>query len=229
MAGRKSRASAWKNIFHNPDEQFTLKREALLHQAAHAFSLHGYHNTSLDDVASALGVTKPALYYYVRSKQEILVECYNMALDLGDLAIERARSEGHSGLERLTLVVVGYIELLTSRLSGGTVLREYDALDPGPRKIILARRDAFDRQCRALIEEGIADGSIRAVNPKLTVFFFMGAVNWMTRWYSSEGELAGTEIAQAFADLLARGVGANNSPLADGVGSPPKSRRAKRA
>ncbi|MBP6816278.1 MAG: helix-turn-helix transcriptional regulator, partial [Burkholderiaceae bacterium] len=76
--------AAWSNVVVSRDEQFRLKRNALLREAARAFSGRGYHNTSLDDVAAVLGVTKAALYHYVRSKQEILFECHMLSLDLGD-------------------------------------------------------------------------------------------------------------------------------------------------
>ena len=49
---------------------------------------------------------------------------------------------------------------------------------------------------------GGTDGSIRGVDPKLAVFYFMGAVNWMTRWFRPDGELSGADIAAGFSDLL---------------------------
>ena len=74
VAQRGRKPSAWKNVAPSRDQLFALKRTALLREAARAFSARGYHDTSLDDVAKTLGVTKPALYYYVTNKQEILFE-----------------------------------------------------------------------------------------------------------------------------------------------------------
>ena len=68
---RGRHASAWSSVVPSGDEQFALKRQALLKEAARAFSSNGYHSTSLLDVAKVLGVTKTALYYYVESKQQI--------------------------------------------------------------------------------------------------------------------------------------------------------------
>src|ERR1700742_4541028 len=53
-----------------------VKREAVIRAAAHAFNHKGYHNTSLDDIAAALDVTKPTVYYYVTSKEQLLFECF---------------------------------------------------------------------------------------------------------------------------------------------------------
>ena len=84
MSRRDRQLAAWNDTVQTRDQQFNLKRTALLKEAARAFSSQGYHATSLDDVAKTLGVTKPALYYYVKNKQEILFECHMLSQDLGD-------------------------------------------------------------------------------------------------------------------------------------------------
>ena len=82
------KSSAWKVTVLSREEQYDLKRKVLIQEAARAFSTRGYHATSLADVARELGVTKGALYYYVKSKQDILFECHVNSIALGDRAIE---------------------------------------------------------------------------------------------------------------------------------------------
>ena len=102
--------------------------------------------------------------------------------------------------------VVGRIELITGDMGRIAVLSEYHALAEHSKSIIGKRRDQWEKAMRAMIDEGIADGSVRAVDPKLAAFFFMGAVNWMTRWYRPDGATSGPDIAATFADLLAMGI-----------------------
>src|SRR5437879_12320463 len=52
-----------------------VKREAVIRAAAREFNRKGYHNTSLDDIAARLEVTKPTVYYYVTSKEQLLLQC----------------------------------------------------------------------------------------------------------------------------------------------------------
>ncbi len=210
MSRRGRRASAWSNVVISRDEQFVLKRNALLREAAAAFSARGYHNTSLDDVAAALGVTKAALYHYVRSKQEILFECHMMSLDIGDEAMKYARTHGRNGLDKLTMLARRYIELITGEMGRLAVLAEYHALDSEIKAVIGARRDKWEKEMREMVAEGIADGSIRAVDAKLAVFFFMGAVNWMTRWFRPDGSASGADIAAAFSEMLTEAVKARD-------------------
>ncbi len=201
-ARRGRHASAWKSVVLSREQQFSLKRGALLREAGRAFSLRGYHNTSLEDVAKTLDVTKAALYYYVKNKQEILFECHMMSLDFGDEAMKYCEEHGKTGLEKILLLIDKYVRTITSEMGSFAVLGEYDALEPLNMAIIGKRRDKFDHGFRKLISEGIADGTVRAVDPKLAVFFFMGSINWMTRWFTPEGPLTGEQVARQLVDLM---------------------------
>jgi AcrR family transcriptional regulator len=196
----------WNNSLQTNQEIQRLKREAVLREAGKAFGKRGYHNTSLDDVARALQVSKGTLYNYVKDKQEILYECHSLALDIGDRAFAHGRSAGSDGAGMLRHTLVRYIELLTEELGACAVLMEVDAMKPEDRDTAVARRDAFERDFVKLIRLGMQDGSIRSVDPKLAVFTFMGAINWLPRWFSPEGRLSGSEIAATITDILLSGL-----------------------
>lgn len=206
MGARPRNADAWKDARQTRDEQFAAKRSALIRKAARAFSARGFYNTSLDDIAAQLGVTKPALYYYVKSKEDILYACHVISNELGAEAMAYAENLNASGLDRVVALARRYVELLTGEFGASAVLMEFDALRAENRRAITAARKRFDRRFRTLITGGIDDGSIRKVDPKLTVFFFMGSINWMTRWFRPDGEVEGGEIARRFADYLREAI-----------------------
>jgi len=212
----------WKNSLQTSDEIQKLKRDAVLREAGRAFSKHGYHNTSLDDVAKALGISKGTLYNYVRDKQEILYAFHQLAYDLSDRAFAHGRARGGSGADLLRNTLVHYIELLTNELGACGALIEVDALRPEDRAKAAERRNAFEKALIAIVEGGIRDGSIRPVDPKLAVFTFMGAINWLPRWYVPSGRLPGSVLAEQMADLLLSGLTAQ-------APHPPKAARAASA
>jgi AcrR family transcriptional regulator len=199
----------WKNSLQTSDDIQKLKRDAVLREAGRAFSKHGYHNTSLDDVAHALGISKGTLYNYVRDKQEILFAFHQLAYELSDRAFAIGRARGGSGAEVLRNIIVHYIELLTGELGACGALMEVDALRPEDRAEAAKRRDTFERAFVAIIKEGIRDGSVRSVDPKLAVFTFMGAINWLPRWFTPGGRLPGKAVAEQMADLLLFGLTTN--------------------
>src|SRR4051812_3590769 len=67
-ASRSARVSVWNNIVPSRSMQRELKREALLRAAVSAFNRQGFNQTSLEEIAQKLGVTKAALYYYFPTK-----------------------------------------------------------------------------------------------------------------------------------------------------------------
>ena len=144
VSRRGRHTSAWKNVVLSQEQQFSLKRAALLREAGRAFSIRGYHNTSLDEVARTLDVTKAALYYYVKNKQEILFECHMMSLDLGEEALKFCEQNGKNGLDKVLLLIGKYVELITSEMGSFVVLGEFDALEPENKATIARRRDKFD-------------------------------------------------------------------------------------
>jgi TetR/AcrR family transcriptional regulator len=208
-AAPKKRSTAprrWNNLVKSQDEQYQLKRQAVIAEASRAFGHRGYQNVSLDDIAKSLNVTKPALYYYFKSKQELLFECHNLSMELGDKALEKAEATGKSGLEKLQKFVSIYIQDFASELGASAVLHEYSAMTPSDRKRITTRRREFDRRLRNLIQEGIDDKTIADCDPKLAVFWFMGAITTIPRWYSLDGSLSAIEIAEAFVQFLVKGI-----------------------
>jgi TetR/AcrR family transcriptional regulator len=201
----------WNDAVLTRDEQYRLKRQAVIREAGRAFSREGFHGTSLEDIAKTLNVTKAALYHYVKGKHEILFECHKLAHDLGEEALDGATKEGKTGLEQLTLFLSSYIETLTGEFGSCVVLTDVDSLQADDRKAIIARRDKFDTRFRAIIADGIEDGSISNCDPKLADLLIMGAVNWIPKWFSPDGDRSGREIAEGFVSILVSGLSAKGS------------------
>lgn len=156
----------WKTPAQRERER-ALKREAVLRAAAGAFSEQGFHRTSLDDVAERLNVTKPTIYHYVRSKDEILFECVRIGLERLDAAAAsaEARRSGGSGLDRLIVLWTEYAHIVTEDFGRCLILVGEDPLPAETRKELRALKGKIDKRFRGLIEAGIADGSIRPCDP----------------------------------------------------------------
>lgn len=159
------------------------------------FGDKGFHNTTLDDIAAALAVTKPALYRYVQNKHEILYECHRMAVEMAEAVQEHEKT-----LDVLRAFVALYIGKMTSELGTCVMLTEYYSMTAEHNELIQQRRRVIDRQLRALVVRAMDEGSIAPCDPKLAVFFFMGAINSVNRWFSDQGPEGSQAIAQAFAE-----------------------------
>ena len=189
----------------NRQEVSEAKRLAIIRAAGSAFKERGFHNTSLNDVAEALGVTKPTIYYYAENKQDLLFQCHQYALDLGEASLEYAR-EGKTGLERVQRALFRYIEFITHDFYAYSLLSDLKDLNEAQRLTLRQRRRYFDTTYREMIKDGIKDGSIRDCDPKLVTFWFMGATNAIPLWFSDAGQLSGVEVAQAYVSLLTEAI-----------------------
>jgi AcrR family transcriptional regulator len=200
-----------------PDEQYQLKRQAVIAEAAKAFGRHGAKNVSLDEIAATLNVTKPALYHYFKNKQELIYECHELVMRIGDQVLQDALSSESTGYVRITTFIKNYLALLTDQFGAPAILHDLSAMTSSDQKKIVLRRRKFNQQLREILEDGIRDGSIAPCDPKLAVFWFMGAVSSIPQWYRTDGPLHGQQIADAFIGFLSNGIAASNRQNREGL------------
>jgi AcrR family transcriptional regulator len=186
-------------------EERRAKREALLRAAVRMFNDRGFHATSLDDVAASLGVSKPTIYHYLGNKDQVLLECVTFGLEQLLAAAEASRREPGLGADRLRSFLRRYAEINMDDF-GRCVIRTGDeALSPESAARFRALKRRIDQAMRGLIEEGRADGSVVADDPKLLAFTLAGALNWPARWYDAGGDRTPEEIAAGMVGILAAG------------------------
>lgn len=195
------------------EEPREAKRLSILRTAARIFAERGYHNTSVSDVADVLGVSKPFLYYYLKNKEDILFECSRIATEQLHEVLEEVRGLRGTAWEKLQLLFRGYARVMSTDF-GACLIRSTTpgSLPPELRDKLFTGRRRLNREVERIVAEGIADGSIRSIHPRLASFALFGAFNWITTWYRQGGAMAPEAIADIYLDLFARGM----LPVPDG-------------
>jgi AcrR family transcriptional regulator len=183
-----------------------VKREAVIRAAARAFNQKGYHNTSLDDIAAALQVTKPTVYYYVSNKEELLFECFLAGVEQIRAGFREARQLDVDARERLNAVLRHYAQAVASEFGWCMVRTEDLDLSPAMSSHIKALKSEIDQGIRRLIREGVQDGSIHPCDPKMTAFALAGALNWIAHWFRENQSLTAAQIADAFITIFETGL-----------------------
>jgi len=197
-----------------------LKREAVIRAAARAFHARGFHNTSLDDVAATLQVTKPTLYYYVRSKEELLFQCFLAGLEGIEAGLEQALQSQASGRDRLRQVLRRYAVAIASEFGWCMVRAEDQDLAEPLSAQIRVRKGHIDQGIRALIRAGIEDGSLRECDPKMTAFALAGALNWIAHWHRQDDALSPDAIADQFVAFFENGLLPRPAVRAEAIRAP---------
>jgi AcrR family transcriptional regulator len=183
-----------------------MKRGAVVAAAAKAFNDRGYHNTSLDDIAATLGVTKPTVYYYVTNKEQLLYECFRAGLERIRAAFRDAGRSDRPARERLDRVIHGYAQAIASEYGWCTVRAHEHDLGPEMGRQINVLKSEIDQGIRRLLREGIADGSIGPCDPKMTAFAMAGALNWIAHWYRKDQPMSAAQVADAFMSFFENGL-----------------------
>jgi len=190
----------------NPDEsRFQQQRDRILKAAAHCFNQKGYSGTSLKDVANMLGLTDPALYYYVRNKEELVYHCYVRAADIGREAMQRAVAEGGSGLDQAQRYLRYHIEIMVGDRGPIAIMSEIPSLEPEHRDEVLEVSRQHSLNFEDILKRGIADGSIRSCDVRMTGNAIMGSINWIPKWFHGD-EATAKKIVAEFPVVLSRGL-----------------------
>ena len=187
-------------------QQREAKRNAVLTTAAQMFNERGFHATSLDDIAARLHVTKPTLYYYVKNKDEILLECVRKGLHMTLDGIEASRQAGGNALDQLRACMQVYAEIVVQPF-GMCLIRVGDEEVPEPSRRELRRmKSEIDLAFRRLVAQGVEEGSIAPCDPKIMAFVIAGALSWIGRWYQSDGAYSAEEVIEQCLAALLGGV-----------------------
>jgi AcrR family transcriptional regulator len=194
--------SPWRAATNRTAER-EEKRSAVLHAAAAAFAASGYHGTSLDDIAARLGVSKPTVYYYGRSKDELATAVCDRAVEAILEAVEGDTQA--SSIAQLQHLLRRYAEVMTSDF-GRCIPMIRDVHIVGLDESLRERMARIDRRMRQLITQGMEDGSIARCDAKLTAFMIAGAINEIGRWYDPTGPLSPQLIAEKFTNQLTAGL-----------------------
>jgi TetR/AcrR family transcriptional regulator, cholesterol catabolism regulator len=164
------------------------RRAELIRAAARLFSTRGYHGTSMQHLADALGLQRGSLYAHIGSKQDLL-------FDVVEEGAEHflARGEDAVALEGLESATV--------------FLNEWRYLSPQPRAEIKAKRDAYEAMLVRIIEEGISAGDFRPdADVRFATLLTLSAGNWTYAWYKPGGDMTPRDIGERFAELIIKGL-----------------------
>ena len=199
---KPNEGSPWKPMAERHVNR-EAKRAAVLQTAAELFIKQGFIRTRLTDVAEKLNITKPALYNYFRSKEEILLACFEVGNALIDDSFDQTIGTGFTGLQRILQFVDRYVHMLTQPFGACIIMLDLE-LEPEPRAVVRKQKRDLDHRLRVIMQNGILDGSIRKDDPKLLVYSMMGMLNWVAYWFQPEGPMSSDQIAEHMKQSVSR-------------------------
>lgn len=187
----------------------------VLDAAVKMFYESGYSDTSVEDIANELGILKGSLYYYIRSKEDLLYEIVrDVNDDVAALLADALENQQLPPLQRLTNYMIAQVEYNASNIKKITVY--YDDLPLlGRGRLTEIRRTLhnIEKGVTDLITEAQQRGNIDpSVDPALATYAVFATVNWMYRWYKPRGRFRPPEIAEFIAEFTLHGLTGARTP-----------------
>ncbi|MCF8475287.1 MAG: TetR/AcrR family transcriptional regulator [Emcibacter sp.] len=182
------------------------RKGVLLQVAGHQFTEKGFHNTSLESIAKLLKLTKAGLYHYVQNKEELLYLCYKDAIESAEQCMEQAEQLDCKAPEKIAAYIKNHITKFNQPTGYFIILSEFYSLSPEHQEELKERAKLVDHHMNKLVEEGIKEGSINACDASLVVLAIQGALNWIPKWYSSDGKYDIDKIADSFIEFFNKGL-----------------------
>ena len=200
----------WNGQITGTKEQRSAKLRAILNVAARSFLEKGYHKTSLDDIAKLQNVTKPTLYYYIKNKEDILIQCEKIAMAQINLFIDTIEKSNDIGFKKLQNFIAGYIDLVMDDIIRCHIQHR------GQMKDLIAKEKSLDyhrdieHRVRKIIAEAIADHSVRNCNPTIIAILLFDSLNGISAWYRKEGTVNKEDLKKEALSLLTKGLVSQN-------------------
>jgi AcrR family transcriptional regulator len=184
-------------------------RQEILRTSARLFQQRGYDATSMNDVAAALKLSKGGLYHHFQSKDEILFNLMNHAMDITqERVIDAVKGVGDPE-ERLRALIRRHIEVVMSARDREitVMLHENHPLPPAMRRRINARKKDYVHFVEDLIAEAQRARPAKSpVSPRAAAFALLGMINWIYQWYRPEGSLQEESLVRQYTEIFFAGA-----------------------
>lgn len=183
------------------------RREEIVDTSAKVFAVRGFHATSTAELCEANGLGKGALYYYIGSKEELLVAIHDRVMDEVMAGAARVAEAGGTPREQLAGLGHELLDVIARYPDHVWVfLHDFPALTGQNAVQFRERRHEYEQAVESVIAAGVDSGDFRDVDPRLTSRAWLGMHNYTYLWLKPDGKLTAAEVASQFADVFIGGV-----------------------
>ncbi len=203
----------------NRTAQHDAKRAAILSQAARLFNGRGSRSTTLLDIAQGLGLTKTSLYYYVKTKEELIYQCYMAALDHIMQGLNAIEANHEGALERVQAMVRAHFNDWRAAQEGKrdhtAALLEIASLKDQHRADVEQRYTEMFLRLRQYLRDGIAEGTIRNIDTTAATLSLIGSMQWSFNWLRTVPAEQFDTVIDSAVDIITHGVAQQPFRFAD--------------
>jgi AcrR family transcriptional regulator len=191
--------------------QFDNKFEHILDMAAKIFREKGYHRATLSEIAQEVGILKGSLYYYIKSKEDLLYQIIMPMLTSYIDSLDKILNSNEKADIVLKKAIIAHLSPIDIHLDRQSVfITETKILSENRLKKIRKEIEKYEGLWLDVIKKGIKEKIFKDnIDPKISLFSILGAANWTLRWYRPEGKYSIRQISEMYADTILYGLTRN--------------------
>ena len=187
------------------------KQQLILRHAAQVFSDKGYEGASIRDISRSSGVSLAGMYYYIKSKQELLYQIQLFTFKTIVARLEKRLKGVTDPVERLRVLVQNHLDyFLRHPVEMKVLTHEDEALEGEYRREVLEVKRRYYGIALAIFEEMRRTGAARRLNPRVAVLSLFGMMNWVHTWHRPQTDPHADALAETMAGMFLRGVMADS-------------------
>jgi AcrR family transcriptional regulator len=181
--------------------------EEVLQSAANIFFAKGFHATSIEDVARDVGMLKGSLYYYIKSKDDLLFQLLLAGIEDGDAYIAKQIDPHGDPLDQLERAIRAQIDyIIQNRVPFGLFLHEFDSLSGKRQHKLISVMSRYNSRFVDLVRRAQEQGELMEGEPWLVVNGILGMCNWLYRWYDTDHISDPEQVKQVFLRMILHGI-----------------------
>ncbi len=184
------------------------KEQEIIAAAASLFKKKGYRATTLEDIAAAVGMLKGSLYYYIRSKEELLYLVVRDPIRQAYNRLEEIVNSDAPAQEKMTQAIANHVTVFHQHYPHIAVyLHDFHNVMQKLQDNAIETPKEYQQLLTQLLQQGVDSGDLRSdLDVTVTGYAILGMCNWMYRWYKPEGHMSAEAVANVFTKLILEGL-----------------------
>ncbi|GBF33703.1 transcriptional regulator [Desulfocucumis palustris] len=186
----------------------TETKERIVEAATQLFETKGYHATSILEICEKAEVSKGGLFYYFKSKEDILVLIHEKFMNhIYENGKEACRLHTDP-IMRLKKLIIDLVECVGEYKSYVSVFyQEKRFLSQEKFRAVRRKRDEYELIFENALSDGIMSGALRGdIDQSLMTKAIFGTCDWVYQWYNKNGPLSSREIGEKFWPIIFDGI-----------------------
>lgn len=184
------------------------RADSIRQEAVRLFAEHGYAETSMRDIARAVGLLPGSLYAHLQSKEQLLLDIIETGIDEFLAGMQPIVASADGAEAKLRLAIKTHMSLVAGSLQQtGVVFHQWKFLTGENRDRVVAKRNAYEQMFMKILDEGVATKTFRPeLDTRTAVLVILGALNWAPEWFSPYGKVTPSELGDRVSNILMQGL-----------------------